>query len=191
MATQPSTTTRSSADSDRVIAAAGTWQVVDEGSDLLFRARKFGLYDVKGRFRQVEGQIEVDEEGVPRRGEVVIQAASITTRMLPRDWHLRTRDYLWAKRYPEIRIEADSVDMDGAGRLTVAATLEIRGKRDRVTLSGEIERLPDQDPSRGLGLHLQGVLDRHRFGVKAPAPLDWIAGQEVKIDARLALRRTS
>lgn len=68
---------------------AGRWRVLPERSRVGFRVKKMGLYYVKGTFAGVEGTI--DRNG---RSELLIDAGSISTRMPPRDWHLRTADFL-------------------------------------------------------------------------------------------------
>jgi len=68
----------------------GPWRVLPQESDVAFRVRKMGLYFVKGRFAGVEGRIDFGHEGLPRGGQVTIDATSVSTRMPPRDWHLRT-----------------------------------------------------------------------------------------------------
>ena len=40
-------------------------------------------------------------------------------------------------------------------------------------------------------LHLQGRLDRRKFGIRARPPVEWIAGRDVLLDVELALERVS
>ena len=91
-----------------------------------FRVKKLGLYFVKGRFREVRGNIDAGPTGNDARGEVVIQARSVTTRMPPRDLHLRTADFLAAKRHPKIRLSAEGMRPDGKGAFVLPTTVEIR-----------------------------------------------------------------
>lgn len=73
--------------------------MLPERSRVGFKVKKMGLYYVKGTFSGVEGTI--DRNG---RSELSIDAGSISTRTPPRDWHLRTADFLAVKRHQQIRV---------------------------------------------------------------------------------------
>ena len=165
----------------------GSWRVLDEGSDVGFRARKLHAYFVKGRFRTVRGQIDFDPGASSPRGEVVIDAGSVTTRMPPRDWHLRTRDFLDVKRHPEMRIVAEEIRPAGDDRrFTVPATFEIHGERRRVELTAHAE--PAAESADQVLLHLEGELDRHDFGIRATL-FEWVVGRRILLEVRLLLER--
>jgi polyisoprenoid-binding protein YceI len=136
----------------------GSWRVVPEHSRVGFKVEKVGLYFVKGRFSAVEGSIEVPDDPAATRGEVVVEAKSISTRMPPRDWHLRTRDFLDVKRYPELRISADGLEPGEGDDQRLSSTFEIHGVKRPVELAAHTHETDD-----GLILHLRGALDRHDF----------------------------
>jgi polyisoprenoid-binding protein YceI len=167
----------------------GTWKVIGEGSRVGFRVKKMGLYNVKGRFEEVEGLVEFPSGSSSPSGEVAIQAASINTRMPPRDWHLRTADFLAAKRYPRIRVRIDRIDRVGPGAFTAPATMEIRGVAEPVALTLQAHGgQEDARPGRAR-IHVQGVVDRHAFNIKATPPAEWVVAADVHIDSELLLER--
>jgi polyisoprenoid-binding protein YceI len=148
-----------------------------------FRVRKMGLYFVKGRFRRAEGWVEVDEGGLPRRGAIEIEAASISTGIAPRDWHLRTRDFLDVGRHRIIRVKVDNVQLTD-GELQLSAEFTFHGFSEDVPLYGHLHA---DEPAAAL--HLSGSLDRHAFGIRARPPVEWVVGRDVQIDALVALER--
>ena len=164
---------------------SGPLRVVSGRSRVGFRIRKMGLYYVKGRFRGVEGEIEAAPDGSFERGELRIDAKTITTRMPPRDWHLRTKDFLDVKTYPEIRVSAEGVERLPDGELKVTAAFELHGQRRPAELRGHLHEGPAPV------LHLEGVLDRHDFGIRARQPFEMIVGREVHLDVELALERSA
>jgi hypothetical protein len=85
----------------------GIWRVAAEQSRIDFKVRKMGLYFVKGSFKRLSGSVEVGPDGMPTGGTVRIDASSVTTRLPPRDWHLRTRDFLSVRQHPEITITVE------------------------------------------------------------------------------------
>jgi polyisoprenoid-binding protein YceI len=133
-----------------------------------------GLYFVKGRFHAVDGWIEVGVDGAPRRGELKIDARSISTRIPPRDWHLRTHDFLDVARHPTINVVVDAVQQ-GQGEFGASAMFTIRGTSAPVQLHGHLHG--EHEPTV---VHLHGTLDRHAVGVRARRPFEWIVGREVQ-----------
>jgi polyisoprenoid-binding protein YceI len=103
--------------------------------------------------------------------------------MPPRDWHLRTKDFLEVKTHPEIRVTAERVERLPEGQLVVTALFELHGQRQPVELRAHLHDGPAPV------LHLQGVLDRHDFGIRARQPFEMIVGSEIHLDVELALER--
>lgn len=185
--TTPTGDTQSVSEAEGATAPTERWQVDSDRSRVGFRVRKMGLYDVKGRFRRFDGHMELGASGELRGGQVVIEAASIHTRIPPRDWHLRTRDFLDAERHPEIRVFAEDVREKADGTLGVSAYIDLHGTREQADLDAHLHE--HADASEPLVLHLHGVLDRHAFEVRPRLPFDWIVGREVHLDVRLTLQR--
>lgn len=159
----------------------GRWRIVPQQSHVGFRVRKMGLYHVKGRFREVDGTLDLAPGS--SSAAVEIDASSITTRMPPRDLHLRSGQFLDVKRHPKIVISADRSLLTGEQTITVPAVLEIRGQRRDVELVGHFHVKADGRPL----LHLQGTIDRHDFGIRPPQPFEMIVGRRVELDVELAL----
>ena len=93
MASHRSAQTRTEAGVENRLMPGGRWRVVRERSRIGFRVKKTGLYYVKESFKHVEGEIEETPDGSIERGDLTVQARTISTRMPPRDWHLRSKDF--------------------------------------------------------------------------------------------------
>jgi len=150
-----------------------------------FRVRKMGMYDVKGRFGGVEGHVEVAGDGTPLGGAAVIDAASVDTRMPPRDRHLRSRDFLGVSEHPRISVDVDQVVPHEDGSFAFPATFALHGVERRVDLSGHLHSDASEDGV--VVLHLSGTIDRRDFGIRARRPFEWIVAREVRIDADIVL----
>ncbi len=59
-------------------------------------------------------------------GTLVVDAASINTKLKRRDAHLRTADFFEVERFPAITFEATSGRLAGSGQLELAGTLTVR-----------------------------------------------------------------
>lgn len=164
-------------------------RVVSEASRVGFRVRKMGMYDVKGRFTDVEGTVETGADGELQRGDLAIDASSISTRMPPRDWHLRSADFLDVSKHPQIRVVAEDLPAKSGQAIVAPVELEILGTRRIVKLTGHLHSSGpgEQEPSTTVVLHLTGAIDRHDFGVRPRRPFDWVVGREVRLNAEITL----
>ena len=166
--------------------ATGSWRIAEDRSRVGFRVRKMGLYYVKGRFRSIQGRVEFGPEDLPERGEATIDAATITTRIPPRDRHLRSVDFLDVERHPLIKFTAERVVPAMNGSFTVRGHFEIHGQRRPVELEGHLNSAGEQ-----VTLHLRGTLDRPDFGIRARQPFEMVVGDEVHLDVELGLEPTA
>src|ERR687897_1434428 len=153
------------------VLGTGRWRVLADRSRIGFRVKKMGVYYVKGRFRGVDGKL-----GPDGRGEVVVDAGSISTRIPPRDWHLRSADFLDVRRHPELRARVESIEPADDGGVAAVAVLDLHGERAPVELRGHLHRAPEADRNGDAHLlvHLEGKLNRREFGIRARPPVDWI-----------------
>lgn len=197
MATDPSTT-RSGGNAragempqgsvDAGLFPAGRWIIDSDRSTVGFRVKKMGMYHVKGRFRRIEGSIEMREAG-PGAAGVRIEAGSIFTRIPPRDAHLRSSQFLDVKRHPDIRFDVETVESAADGSQRVRGAMEIRGVSVPVELHAHTHGAAgDGGPVR---VHLQGTVDRHDFGIRPPQPFEMIVGSDVHLDVELLLERAA
>jgi polyisoprenoid-binding protein YceI len=102
-------------------------------------------FKVKGRFKDLEGVIVLDEEDVSRSSvTATIKPGSIDTGNKRRDAHLRLRDFFDVEKFPEIEFKSTSIR---------------RGKdRDSLDMEGEL-RIKDKTVPIALAVN---VMDRSR-----------------------------
>src|SRR5919108_3671 len=94
-------------------------------------------------------------------GGVLVDAGSISTRIPPRDLHLRSRDFLDVRRHPELRARIESIEPADDGSVAAVAVLDLHGERVPVVLRGHLHRAPEAAGNGGARLlvHLEGKLD--------------------------------
>ncbi len=137
-----------------------------------------------------EREAEFASQADATSGEVVIEAASIDTRMPPRDLHLRSKDFLHVKQHPSIRIRAERIEPAGGGRFRVPAEAEIHGERRAVELTAHVHQPAGSRPYLDSVLvHLEGTLDRRGFGIRATPPAEWVVARDVHLEVELTLER--
>lgn len=108
----------------RTVPAPGRYTLDPTHTRADFEARHLMITKVRGGFESLSGGFEVGDEPGLSSVEVVIDAASISTRTGDRDAHLRSPDFLDVERYPSITFRSTSVEPAGdrwrlAGELTI------------------------------------------------------------------------
>jgi polyisoprenoid-binding protein YceI len=171
-------------------SATTVWTIEPQYATVEFSSKML-FFTVKGCFTDFGGQITLDENDVHRSSvEATIKAASVNTGIKKRDEHLRSKDFLDAASYPEIRFQSASV---GRGRdrdmLLVTGALTIKGQSREVAVDVTItdrSRSPRGDEI----LYFAAVteIDRVAFGVNYARGL--IKGKlKILIQAQASKRR--
>jgi polyisoprenoid-binding protein YceI len=131
---------------------------------------KHMLATFRGSFAAFDAQLTVDEDGRTRLvGSVPVDSVVVKDENLAA--HLQSPEFFDAEQHPRVTFESTEIEFDGP---TVAVTgdLTIKGHTERVTAKGSVVG-PIDDPSGNtrLGLQLETVVDRTKFGLNWNAPL--------------------
>jgi polyisoprenoid-binding protein YceI len=164
--------------------AQGTWNVDPSHSSVEFQVKHLGIATVKGFFSDLEGSLEVAEDGAISAGGSV-KAASINTRAAQRDEHLRSSDFFDVENHPELRFQSRSVEQLDEDSYRIVGDLTIRG----VTAEAEFHAMTqgvEEDPwgNTRVGLEVAGQIDREQFGLTWNQALESggvVVGKKVKI----------
>lgn len=167
-----------------------TWQIDPAHSSIEFAVKHMMFTTVRGRFKDVKGTIEVDEQNPDRSTvNVEIASASIDTGVGDRDAHLRSADFLDVEKQPSITFRSKRVEgaSPAAGKsFKLVGDLTIRGKSAEVTLDAEYEGT-GTDPWGGTraGYRATGKLDRREFGLVWNQALETggiLVGNDLKLE---------
>lgn len=166
-----------------IIGADGArtvWTIDPQYATVEFSVKLLFL-TVKGRFTDFSGKITLDENDIYRSSlEAAVKTASVVTGVKMRDDHLRSKDFLNADAFPEIRFQSASV---GRGRdrdmLRVTGTLTINGQTREAAMDVTMtdrSRSPQGDEI----IYCAAVaeIDRLDFGVRYAR---WLIGRTIKI----------
>jgi polyisoprenoid-binding protein YceI len=140
---------------------AGQWSLVPGQSSVEFANRHFwNTITVRGRFERVSGEGTVAPDGTVT-GQLVIDAASLTTGNKQRDKHLRSADFFAVAEHPRVVVSVRRATLSDATTLNVAGTLEAAGVAEPVSITAEVVAA---SPDR-VTLRAQLSMDRSRFGM--------------------------
>jgi polyisoprenoid-binding protein YceI len=164
----------------------GDWRVVVPDSELGFETRiVFGLLPVRGRYSGYAGELHIDDAG-SARGELRIEAATVTTGIKKRDRHLRSTDFFAVDEHPHLRFELDALVPGADDALMLTGTLHIRDQALPIEAPVSVEQAgPDR-------LRVDGDFNvGHRASGLRSSGVGWKKVPEtVHIRAALLLERT-
>lgn len=171
-----------------------TWQIDPAHTNVAFSAKHMMVTSVRGRFTQVEGQLELDEARPEHsRGEIRVAAASLTTDVEQRDHHLRSPDFLDVDRYPTIIGRVSGIRAPGEPYV-VTVELTIRDVTRAVELDAEyLGIFQGLRGGRRIGFRLTGRLARKDWGLTWNMALEaggWLVGEEVLLEVEVAADET-
>jgi len=167
-----------------------TWKIDPNHTDVLFSAKHMMVTTVRGKFHQVEGELELDEADPTRsRGEIRAAAASLNTGVEMRDNHLRSADFLDAEHHPWVVARATGIEPAG-DRYRVEAELTIRDETRPVMFDAEfLGFYASMQGGRRVGFHLDARLMRKDWGLNWNVALEaggWLVGDEVHLEVDVA-----
>lgn len=167
-----------------------TWKIDASHTDVLFSAKHMMVTTVRGTFRQVEGELQIDEnDPLASRGEIRLATASISTGSDQRDGHLRTADFFDAERNPWIVAKATGVERKGDDYL-VHVDVTFNGVTRATTFEAEyLGIVPGMKGGRHAGFHLRGNISRKDWDLDWNVALEaggWLVGDEIKLEIDVA-----
>lgn len=169
-------------------APTTTTYKIDPAHTLVEFAVKHMMFTtVKGRFPEVDGQIEFDEND-PTRSSVsaTIGAASVDTRESKRDEHLRSPDFFDVATFPTLRFVSRAIEprADGEG-YRIVGDLTIRDATREVALDTTFEgKGIDPWGAPRVGFSATTTINRKDYGLNYNAVLESggvLVGDQIKI----------
>ena len=164
-----------------------TWNIDPVHSAAEFKVKHMMISNVKGQFTRINGVLSLDETDLTNsQVEASIEAASITTRDVQRDAHLKSADFFDVATFPALSFESTRISRVGEGELAVTGDLTIHGITRNVVFTVEGPTSPAKDPwgNTRVGLSATTKINRKDFGLNWNAALETggiLVGDEVTI----------
>jgi len=113
---------------------AGTWTIDAAHTLAQFKAKYMMIVNVKGRFDEIEGTLDLKDPVEDSTIEVTFKTASISTNDERRDGHLRSPDFMDVENYPTMTFTGSRIERTSDTAGTIAGDLTIRGVSKPVVL---------------------------------------------------------
>ena len=171
---------------ERTIAPAGTWALDPVHSTVGFEVG-YLVGTFKGQFRDVDGRLEVGENGASLEGSARVASVDVKDENLAA--HLQSPDFFDAENHPELQFSAADIAIDD-GTVTVEGEITIKGVTKPTVVTGTVAGpLTDPYGRERIGLAVSTTVDRTEFGVSWNNPLPGgkpALADEVRIVGELA-----
>ncbi len=170
------------------------WQIDPTHTDVEFTVRHLMISNVKGRFSNTSGSLQLDPKAPAKTAlEVTIPIATIDTGVDQRDAHLRSPDFFDAETHPVMTFRSRRVEGDLAGQFKVHGDLTIRGVTKPIALDVTLDG-QGKDPwgNERLGYSATTKINRRDFGLVWNQALETggvMVGDEVKVSINAELTR--
>jgi polyisoprenoid-binding protein YceI len=157
--------------------------------DATFQVRHL-VTEVRGHFSDFAGTIQFNDEA-PEQSSVsfTIQASSIDTSTTDRDVHLRSEEFFFVDRHPEITFVSSRITRKDSDRYDMRGTLTIRGVAKEISLPVTfLGHATDPWGNARLGVEAETMINRKDFGLMSNAGLEtggFLVGDEVKISLQI------
>jgi polyisoprenoid-binding protein YceI len=173
-----------------------TYAIDPAHTDISFSAKHMMVTTVRGKFRDVEGSLEIDEaDPAASTGELRVRAASLSTGFDARDQHLRSADFFDAEHHPEIVFRATTVEARGRDRFAVTGDVTIRDVTRPVTFDVELLGFyTGMSGVRRIGLTARATVNRKDWGLNWNVALEaggWLVGDEIRLEIDVAAELAS
>ena len=167
-----------------------TWTIDPTHSIAEFAVKHLVVTTVKGRFRDLEGTIEIDEAQPENSSvEAKIAVASVDTNVEDRDKHLRSDDFFNAEQFPYLTFRSTRIQRLGEERFKLIGELTIRDVTKEVDLDGEYEgQIADPWGNQRAAFTATTQISRKEFGIRWNQALETggaVVGDNVKITLHL------
>jgi len=172
--------------------AKSIWATDPSHSEIVFKVKHMMFTTVSGKFTDFEVTIE-NEDDKFETSQISFSAktASVDTRNLDRDNHLRSTDFFDADKFPVISFLSTGISKISENQFEISGDLTIKDVTKNVILTTAYSGLM-KDPwdHIKIGVSLAGEINRKEFGLTWNSTLETggvLVAEEIKLIAEIQL----
>lgn len=158
-------------------------------SGVSFSVKHMMVATAKGEFKNFDVKLEGDLNNLEGlKIDATIDAASINTNNADRDGHLRSADFFDAEKYPNLRIQSESIKKISDEEYELTAKVTVKDVTSTETFKVEFNGTSKSpmDGSIITGFDVDGKINREKYGLTWNAALETggvLVGKDVKVHA--------
>lgn len=167
-----------------------TWTVDPDHSRIQFKTVYMSITDVYGVFKDYSSTIVTEGNDFDGASiEMIIQAESIDTENDRRDGHLRSEDFFYVEKYPEIRFKSLSFSKNEDNTFQLEGELTMRGVTRTESFVASYNGMVDLEDQQRAAFKVSGTVDRFDYDI------DWnrsftqglVVSEEIEIICEVSL----
>ncbi len=125
------------------LSPAMRYTMDEEESRVTFNLRHLGILTVTGNFSDFSGTFHFDPAHIENSSvQLIIYSGSVKTGNQLRNRHLKSSEFFWADRYPEIRFQSERIENIEGNRFEIHGHLTIRNITKPVVFETEWREAP-------------------------------------------------
>jgi len=168
------------------------WSIDTSHSQIQFAVRHMMISNVRGRFENFSGTVDLDEQKPENsKVDVKIDVTTINTRDPQRDGHLKSPDFFEAEKYPYVTFVSKQVKQADAAHAKIVGDLTIRNVSKEVVLDVEFNGMAKSPwGTTSAGFSAETKINRKDFGLEWNKALETggvLVGDEITISIELEL----
>lgn len=169
---------------------ATEFKVDKSHSNVGFSVKHMMISNVKGKFNTYDSKIDFDAKTKKFYAlSATIKTNSVDTANEKRDNHLRSADFFYASKFPDMKFVMKSFKLEDDDEGIMIGDLTIRGVTKEVKLEVELNGvIKDFRGETRLGFTLEGEINRKDFGLKWNKALELggvVVGEKVEIEVEV------
>jgi polyisoprenoid-binding protein YceI len=175
-----------------VTTAQTTWVVDPSHSKVNFTVEHLVISEVDGTFKKFDGKVTASKEDfTDSKITFMVDVKSINTDTEKRDGHLRSEDFFYVEKYPEMTFESTSFQKVTDKNYKLKGNLTMRGVTKPIEFSVKYGGQADDGyGNTKAGFIAKGKVNRMDYGVAWNAKTKqggWTVGEDVEITLKLEL----
>jgi polyisoprenoid-binding protein YceI len=167
------------------------WEIDPTHSEVHFKVKHLGIATLTGRFDEITGTAEAEENFENAVFSFTANVGSINTNDQKRDTHLKSIDFFDAEKFPKITFFSTKFKRTGDTNFELIGKLTIKEITKPTILKIKYSGTAiDPWGDTKAGLQLNGKINRKDFGLTWNAAIEAggvLVGEEVKIAANIEL----
>jgi polyisoprenoid-binding protein YceI len=173
---------------------AGTWTIDAAHTLAQFKAKYMMIVNVKGRFNEIDGTLDLKDPVEDSTIEVIFKTASISTNDETRDGHLRSPDFLDVENHPAMTFRSTNIERTSDTTAKITGDLTIRDDTRPVVLDVEFNDWTVKDLFGKQRLSFSGrtSINRSEWGLKWNQALETggvLVSDKIDIELEVSLVR--
>ncbi|QIE55403.1 polyisoprenoid-binding protein [Pikeienuella piscinae] len=154
--------------------AAEPWKLDKDHVHVTFTVDNIGFSTTQGQFRDFDAEIDFDPENIEAASVTfTLKSDSVDTNSKSRDNHVKSKEFLDVKNFPEIVFRSTKVRLVDDRTAEITGEMSMKGVTQEEVFTAHLVRIgpsPFNAEDTIAGFYVEGELDRTDYGVSYGVP---------------------